>query len=98
MLICLSGIVLTTAAVAQEFPWQPASPPVYAPTEIKPVEVPKIEPPAQIVPGHKGPNGYVPSYSSSVPVVPPLAPGVKSSGWVPGYHDAKGAWVPGHPQ
>jgi hypothetical protein len=26
----------------------------------------------------------------------PLAPGEKSRGYIPGYYDENGAWVPGH--
>lgn len=88
------------AGLAQEFPWEPASPPVYSP----PVKTysapppPKVETPTHLVPGHKSSYGYVAPYKSSGRVTPPPAPGEKSQGWAPGYHDSKGAWVPGHPQ
>jgi hypothetical protein len=90
--------VAAGSALAQEFPWEPASPPVYTPTPVKPVEVPRVDAPKQIVPGHNSSYGYVAPYESDGPVTPQLAPGEKSTGWVPGHHDARGAWVPGHPQ
>ena len=87
------------AAVAQQFPWEPVQPPVYsAPAPLPEARTPKLEKPSHIVPGHKSSYGYVAPYESTGPVTPPLAPGQKSKGWVPGYHDNKGAWVPGHPQ
>ena len=85
-------------ALAQPFPWEPASPPVYSPPKTPPVELPKVEPPTHVVPGHKSSYGYVAPYESTDPFVPPTGPGGKTHGWVPGHHDAKGAWVPGHPQ
>lgn len=86
-------------AFAQQFPWEPVKPPVYSPPLSKPApQPPKVEPPTHVVPGHKSSYGYVAPYESDGPVMPPLAPGQKSRGWVPGYHDNKGAWVPGHPQ
>jgi hypothetical protein len=97
----LFGAIMVTPlgnAFAQGFSWEPVAPPVYSPSVVKPIDPPKIEAPKQIVPGHKSTYGYVPSYKSDGPTVPPLAPGEKSTGWVPGYHDEKGAWVPGHPR
>ena len=86
-------------ASAQEFPWEPASPPVYSPpAKTYQPPPPKAETPTHVVLGHKSSYGYVAPYETSGPVMPPLAPGQKSRGWVPGYHDNKGAWVPGHPQ
>jgi hypothetical protein len=100
------GIFLTVGALvafgasgyAQEFPWQPSTPPVYTPSTIKPVEVPKVDAPTRVVPGHKSSSGYVAPYETDGPMPPPVAPGNVSKGWVPGHHDAKGAWVPGHPR
>ncbi|MCE9648975.1 MAG: hypothetical protein K8R18_05035 [Parvibaculum sp.] len=86
-------------AFAQQFPWEPVSPPVYSPpAKTYQPPPPKVEKPTHLVPGHKSTYGYVAPYESDGPVSPPLAPGEKSRGWVPGYHDSKGAWIPGHPQ
>lgn len=86
------------SAPAQEFPWEPVSPPVYTPPKSKPVELPKTEAPTRVVPAHKSDYGYVAPYETDGPMPPPTGPGGTSHGWVPGHHDAKGAWVPGHPQ
>lgn len=88
------------AALAQQFPWEPVSPPLYSPPAktYQAPPPPKVEAPTHIVPGHQSTYGHVAPYRSDGPVTPPLAPGEKSKGWVPGYHDSKGAWVPGHPQ
>ncbi|MES1991235.1 MAG: hypothetical protein V4441_09825 [Pseudomonadota bacterium] len=91
-------LAATASAHAQQFPWEPASPPVYAPPKSAPVELPKADAPAHVVPGHKSTYGYVAPYESDGPVVPPTGPGGETRGWVPGHHDAKGAWVPGHPK
>ena len=88
----------TDPAPAQPFPWEPVSPPVYSPPASKPVEVPKVSPPTRVVPGHKSSYGYVAPYESDGPMPPSPAPGQVTRGWVPGHHDAKGAWVPGHPK
>jgi hypothetical protein len=90
--------LVSGAALAQPFPWEPVSPPLYSPpAKTYQALPPKVEKPTHVVPGHKSVYGYVAPYKSDGPVAPPLAPGEKSKGWVPGYHDSKGAWVPGHP-
>ncbi|MDO8287964.1 MAG: hypothetical protein Q7T44_01970 [Parvibaculum sp.] len=99
VLVAAFAFAATGPAVAQEFPWEPASPPVYSPpAPTPPASVPTPKQPTHIVPGHKSSYGYVAPYESDGPVVPPPAPGGETRGWVPGHHDAKGAWVPGHPQ
>jgi hypothetical protein len=89
-------------AHAGQFPWEPAQP--VAPPPLNSVQpktpefkTPPINAPTKPVPGHESSYGYVPGYQSDGPV-PIIAPGRKSQGWVPGYHDSNGAWVPGHPQ
>lgn len=97
-LACLMVVAFSASASAQEFPWEPAKPYVYKPQTVPMGELPKIEKPTHIVPGHQSTRGFVRPYRTDGLVVPPLAPGEKSSGWVPGHTDANGAWVPGHPQ
>lgn len=96
---CVFGLAFCTTAVAQQFPWEPVAPPRYTPPAAMPeAPTPTVSQPKHLVPGHQSRYGYVPAYESQGPVTPPLAPGEKSKGWVPGYHDNNGAWIPGHPQ
>lgn len=87
---------------AGQFPWEPAKPapaPVISTQPKTPQQkAPTVEPTTRVVPGHMSNQGYVPTYESTGPVHAPTEPGQKSQGWVPGHHDANGAWVPGHPE
>ena len=96
--VCLVATMLTGGVYAQEYPWEPAKPYVYTPKTVPMGELPKVERPTHLVPGHKSTRGFVRPYRTDGPVMPPLAPGEKSSRWVPGHTDANGEWVPGHPQ
>lgn len=97
-LACLMTAAFAASALAQEFPWEPAKPYVYKPQTVPMGELPKVEKPTHLVPGHKSTHGFVRPYRTDGPVMPPLVPGEKSSRWVPGHTDANGVWVPGHPQ
>ncbi|PKQ09735.1 MAG: hypothetical protein CVT73_01165 [Alphaproteobacteria bacterium HGW-Alphaproteobacteria-12] len=60
---------------------------------------PGVTPRTSFVPGHKSKyGGWVRPYVREGGPLPQPRPGEKSQGYVPGHHDADGAWIPGHPQ
>lgn len=76
-----------------------AASPDYPLPETKPSTVPEVKPRKNYIPGHPSKyGGFVRGrYEEGAPL-PPLAPGEKSQGYVPGRHDADGRYIPGHPK
>lgn len=76
-----------------------AASPNYPMPETKPSTALEVKPRKNYIPGHPSKyGGYVGGRYEEGPPLPPLAPGEKSQGYVPGHHDADGRYIPGHPK